>query len=114
MGLLDTLKNALGGSGSSEAFTVVSALLSQTNLGGFQGIVSKLQAAGLDSQVKSWLGDGTNIPISADQLRAVLSNEQVQSVAQHFGLPVDQALNMLAQHLPAAVDQASPSGTLST
>jgi len=114
MGLLDTLKSALGGSGSSEAFTVISALLSQTNLGGFQGIVSQLQKAGLDSQVKSWLGNGTNMPISAEQLQAVLSNEQVQSVAKHFGLPVDQALNLLAQHLPAAVDQASPNGTLST
>ena len=37
---------------------------------------------------------------------------QVRELAAHFGVPVDQALNLLAQHLPAAVDQASPAGTV--
>ena len=114
MGLLDTLKSALSGGGSTEATAIIGALLTQTNLGGLQGIVAKLQEAGLDSQVKSWLGNGTNLPISADQIRSVLNDEQVQKVAQHLGVPVSDALNILAQHLPAAVDQASPSGTLST
>ena len=44
--------------------------------------------------------------------RAALGNQQVQQLAQQFGLPVDQAIDFLSQHLPTVVDQASPNGTL--
>jgi uncharacterized protein YidB (DUF937 family) len=71
-----------------------------------------LQQGGLQTQVQSWLGPGANMPISADQLRAVLGNSQVQEMARHLGLPVDAALSMLAQHLPNVVDQASKNGQL--
>ncbi len=50
--------------------------------------------------------------ITPDQLRAALGNEQVKQIAAHFGLPVDEALKLLAEHVPNAVDQASPNGTL--
>ena len=62
--------------------------------------------------MKSWLGSGANLPVSAEQLRATLGNQQVQQLAQQFGLPVDQMLNFLSQHLPTVVDQASPDGTI--
>ena len=39
-------------------------------------------------------------------------NDQVKQIAEHFGVPVDAALKLLAEHVPAAVDQASPNGTL--
>ncbi len=91
---------------------LLSSVLSKTNLGDLQGLVTKLQQGGLDQQVKSWLGNGSNMPINADQLRAALSNDQVRQMAQHLGVDPDAALNWLAQHLPNTVDQASPSGTL--
>jgi uncharacterized protein YidB (DUF937 family) len=50
--------------------------------------------------------------ITPDQLRAALNSDQVKQIAQHFGVPVDEALKLLAQHLPNAVDQASPNGTI--
>jgi uncharacterized protein YidB (DUF937 family) len=36
----------------------------------------------------------------------------VQQIARQLGLPVDAALKLLAQQLPATVDQASPHGKL--
>jgi uncharacterized protein YidB (DUF937 family) len=45
-------------------------------------------------------------------LRTAPDNQQLRQLAEHFGLPVDATLDMLAKHLPAAVDQASPNGTL--
>ncbi|MBV9829582.1 MAG: DUF937 domain-containing protein [Alphaproteobacteria bacterium] len=98
-----------GGSGPS----ILTTALQGTGLGGNGGIVNALQENGLAGHVESWLSGGENMPITADQLRAVLSNEQVQQIATHFGLPVDTALNLLAQPLPAAVDQASLNGSLS-
>jgi uncharacterized protein YidB (DUF937 family) len=114
MGLLDSL--GLGGViGQVEAAAgpaLISAVLAKTNLGDLGGIVNQLQQGGLATQVQSWLGNGQNMPVSADQLRAALGNEHVKEIAQHLGLPVDQALNLLSQHLPAMVDNASPNGVL--
>jgi uncharacterized protein YidB (DUF937 family) len=86
--------------------------LAKTNLGDLQGLVTKLQQGGLNDQVQSWLGNGANLPVTADQLRAALGNEQVQQIARELGLPIDGALKLLAEHLPTVVDQASPNGTL--
>jgi uncharacterized protein YidB (DUF937 family) len=114
MGLFDNLggalKDAFGRAETAALPALVSAVLAKTDLGSLQGIVNKLQEAGLGSQVQSWLGNGTNLPVSADQLRSALGNDQVRQIAQQLGLPVDGALKVLAEHLPTAVDQASPNG----
>jgi len=116
MGLFDNLSGALKGAVgqvlAAEAPALISAVLAKTNLGDLQGLVAKLQQGGLNEQVQSWLGNGTNLPITADQLRSALGNQQVQQMAQHLGRPVDAVLKLLAQHLAATVDQASPNGTL--
>lgn len=116
MGLFDelgaTLKTAALGTVAAAAPQLLSKLLGQTDLGGLQGLVQKLEQNGLGPQVQSWLGDGTNLPVSPDQLRAALGNEHVRQIAQQFGLPVDKVLDLLSQHLPQAVDEASPDGHL--
>ena len=60
------------------------------------------------------LGDalGANLPVTEDELKAVLGNAQAQEFARHLGLPVDQTLAMMAKFLPEIVDKASPNGTL--
>lgn len=117
MGLFDSvlggaLKGVLGQVETAAAPALISAVLAKTNLGNLQGLVAQLQQGGLNNQVQSWLGSGTNQPISADQLEAALGSDQVKEMAAHFGVPVDAALKLLAEHLPAAVDQASQNGTL--
>ena len=116
MGLLDSLGGALKGVlGQVEADAVpalISAVLAKTNLGDLQGLVNKLQQGGLNDQVQSWLGNGANLPVTIDQLRAALGNEQVQQIARELGLPIDGALKLLAEYLPTTVDQASPNGTI--
>ena len=116
MGLLDDIGGALKGMLGQEAAGampgLITAALGKTNLGDLGGMVEKLQQGGLGDQVASWLGSGTNMPVSADQLRSALGNQQVRELASHLGLPVDQALNMLSAHLPGLVDQASPNGEL--
>ena len=116
MGLFDNLGGALKGvAGQVEAAAMpalISAVLAKTNLGDLQGIVDKLQQGGLSTQVQSWLGSGANLPVTTEQLKAALGNEQVKELAQRFGVSTDAALKLLAEHLPAVVDQASPNGTL--
>jgi uncharacterized protein YidB (DUF937 family) len=116
MGLFDdiggALKGVLGQAGSAAVPALISAALAKTNLGSLQGIVTQLQQGGLDQQVQSWLGTGANLPVNTEQLRSALGSEQVQQLAKQFGLPVDGALKLLAEHLPGTIDQASPDGTL--
>lgn len=116
MGLFDNLGGALSGVlGQVEAAAgpaLISAVLAKTNLGDLSGIVSQLQQGGLGAQVSSWLGNGTNLPVTPDQLKSALGNAQVQEIAQHLGLPVDKALSLLSQHLPDMVDKASPNGVV--
>jgi uncharacterized protein YidB (DUF937 family) len=116
LGLFDNVGGSLGGMigqvAAAAAPALISAALAKTNLGNLQGLVNQLQQGGMGDQVKSWLGNGANIQITPDQLRAALGSDQVKQLAAHFGLPADAALKMLAEHLPAAVDQASPNGTL--
>lgn len=116
MGLLDqfggSLKNVVSSLAAAEGPAVLSALLAKTNLGGLQGLVDQLQQAGLGDQVKSWLGNGANMKVTPEQIRAALSSDQVKQIAQHFGVPVDEALKMLADNLPGVVDQASPNGKI--
>jgi uncharacterized protein YidB (DUF937 family) len=108
MGILDSLENspalksALGQLGSAVLPVVLSEVLGNGNQGGLSAIVAKLQQAGLGDQVKSWIGNGQNLPITADQLHQ----------AARFNIPVDQISEILAQQLPTAVDHASPDGKL--
>ncbi len=116
MGLFDnlgsSLKDVLGSVESAAVPALISAVLAKTNLGDLQGLADRLQQGGLGPQVQSWLSDGKNLHVTPEQLRAALGNAQVQEIARHFNLPVDAALKLLADHLPTAIDQASPNGTI--
>jgi uncharacterized protein YidB (DUF937 family) len=114
MGIFDALENrsALGELGAAVLPAVLNGVLGSNNQGGLGAIVAKLQQAGFGEQVKSWLGNGQNLPISADQLREVLGNDTVRQLAARYNIPVDQLSQILAQELPKAVDHASPDGKL--
>jgi uncharacterized protein YidB (DUF937 family) len=112
MGLFDNIGGLIGQVTAAAAPGLISAVLAKTNLGDLNGLVTQLQQNGMGDQVKSWLGNGANMHITPDQLRAALGNDQVKQIAAHFGVPVDEALKLLAEHVPNAVDQASPGGTL--
>jgi uncharacterized protein YidB (DUF937 family) len=110
MNLID--ERNLGGVLKSAAPALIDALLARTQFGDLNGLLAQLQQGGLGAQVQSWLGNGANMPITADQLKAALGNSQVQDIARRLGLPVDAALNMLSEHLPNVIDQASKNGRL--
>jgi uncharacterized protein YidB (DUF937 family) len=118
MGILDSLedspafKNALSQLGGAILPAVLGEVMGSGNQGGLSAIVAKLQQAGLGDQVKSWIGTGQNLPITAEQLQQVLGSDTVKQLAARFNIPVDQISKVLAQALPKAVDGASPNGTL--
>jgi uncharacterized protein YidB (DUF937 family) len=112
LGLGDVVQGALGQIEAAAVPALINAVLEKTPYHDVNGLVAALQKGGLGPQVQSWLGNGTNMPITADQLKAVLGNAQVQEFARQLGLPVDATLSALAKYLPQLVDQASPNGVL--
>jgi uncharacterized protein YidB (DUF937 family) len=106
-GLTGQQDQAGGGLGN-----ILGQVLGNTNLGSLGGLLDQLQKSGLGPQVASWLGNGANLPISVDQLRQALGDDTIRQIATSFGIPVDQMLGQLSQHLPATVDKLSPNGTL--
>ena len=91
---------------------LLSQVLGNTNLGDLGGLLQKLQSGGLSTEVASWLGNGSNMPVTAEQLQAALGNSHVQEIARSMGIPVDSLLPVLAQQLPALIDKLSPNGRL--
>ena len=79
-----------------------------------QGVLQEFNTSGLAAKVNSWLGRGPNEPITAEQIRDVLSNQKLQEIARTLGIPADRAAEILAKVLPQAVDKASPDGRLAS
>lgn len=117
MGFLDEMGKQLGGAlggaggGQPNVLQIVQALMQQN--GGLDGLLAKLQQGGLGDAVKSWLGNGQNLPVTADQLTKALGNPQIAAVAKQFGIDPQQVSQLLAQNLPGLVDKLSPNGALS-
>lgn len=111
-GAVGDFMNQAWGRVEANAPTLLRQVLGETDVGSIGGLLTKLQQAGLGDKVASWLGNGSNLPITAEQLRDALGDEHVQQIANSLGLPTDKILDMLSQHLPAAVDKMSPNGTL--
>jgi len=118
MGILDSLENSpafkgvLSQLGAAVLPAVLGEVMGTGSKGGLTAIVAKLEQAGFGDQVRSWIGNGHNLPITADQLRQVLGSEAVKQLAAKYNIPVDQLSEVLAQQLPLAVDHASPDGKL--
>jgi uncharacterized protein YidB (DUF937 family) len=117
MGLFDQISgmvsSALGGSDASsgDIQTQVMGVLQQHGIDGMSGLMQQFEQSGMGAHVASWIGDGQNLPISADQVQQALGSPIIASIAAKFGVDPSTAANLLAQHLPAAVDQATPSGS---
>jgi uncharacterized protein YidB (DUF937 family) len=118
MGIMDSLRAGLSGALNEAERAAVPALISETlghtQFGSLQGFVDHLQSGPLAQQVQSWVGPGSNLPISAEQIKQVLGNDQVRELATHFHLDPDKVADLLASHLPKTVEEAAQNGTVTT
>lgn len=75
-------------------------------------LVSSLQSSGLGDVASSWLGDGENADISADQLKDVLGGDKVSAAAAELGTDEGSLLESLKDALPQIIDKSSSGGSL--
>src|SRR6202047_2026161 len=107
MGMFDGI---LGGVFGAGATTLLNSFIEQQ--GGLQNIASQFEKNGFGDTMKSWISQGRNLPITADQIQQALGSEKVKELAARMGLPADKLAELLAQHLPQAIDKAAPDGKL--
>lgn len=101
-GIGSVLMNMLSGESTGTAATG----------GGLGGLLSSFEQAGLGHIAQSWIGNGPNQPVSAQQLQTVLGNDQVQTMASQAGMAPHDFLSQLSQHLPRVVDGMTPNGQI--
>ena len=96
----DTLKGIVGESEQAAMPGLVEKILGP---GRIQSILAKLNDAGFQTQVQSWLDKNKDsLPITADQVRKALGDEHVQQIAKTLGIPMDKVFELLAKYLPQA------------
>ena len=71
-----------------------------------------MEHQGLGSTVKSWVGTGANLPISADQVHAAFGSDVIAGLAAKFGLHANDLADKLAHALPQAVNKLTPNGVV--
>ena len=101
---------AAPGGADNHLLESVIGMLTDPQSGGLSGLVEKIAAGGLSDQVASWVGKGENLPISAEQLQAVLGSSFVQGLAEKFGINTADVAGSLAGMLPQVIDKLTPDG----
>jgi uncharacterized protein YidB (DUF937 family) len=82
--------------------------------GGLNDLLRQFRDAGHGDKAQSWIGNGTNQPISPGELEQVLGPDKIAWLVQETGLSREQLLAGLSHELPAAVDKLTPDGRLPT
>jgi uncharacterized protein YidB (DUF937 family) len=111
-GIPAALAGAAPGASAPLLQEAMGLLSSSSGAGGLSGLVQQFESQGLGHIIGSWTGPGQNLPISGQQLQAVLGDQRLQQLAQRVGLPPDAAANALAAVLPAVVDKVTPNGSI--
>ena len=77
-------------------------------------LVAKFESSGFGQKVKSWIGTGENESISPDEVKQAFGQDEIDRLAADAGVQPDEYADNVARELPAAIDQATPQGTIPT
>lgn len=107
MGFMELLGAVTGKSAAGGLAEAIGGVLEG---GGLGRLLETLDDQGLGDTGASWVSRGKNLPISAEQLEAVLGNEHVRSIAAKLGVTPEEAASQLARYLPQVIDRLTPDG----
>lgn len=106
MGLLDSVIGALGGQNAIAGD--IEAIAGHFGGSGIQTIVTQFEQGGMGTVVQSWISSGANLPVSADQLQAILGSDTVTKMSAALGIDPSQ----LSNALPQVISHLTPNGQL--
>jgi uncharacterized protein YidB (DUF937 family) len=115
------LGGLLGGGGQQGQQSPIAGILEQVlatkdanGNTGIAAIVSRFQSAGASQQVQSWVGTGSNEPVSPDQVGQAFGDGQIEAWAKQAGTTPDAMRQVLSEAVPHVVDHMTPAGQVPT
>lgn len=76
------------------------------------GLAEQFTGGGLGNALQSWLGDGANDSVSAEQVTNALGADKIAGFAQQLGIGQEEAASKLSDLLPDLMDKSSSGGSL--
>lgn len=111
MGLFDSIAGAvLSNIGGEKGALLQSAMEVVNEHGGLSGVLEKFNENGFAAEVKSWVGTGGNLPITAEQIQSVLGDGTIANLAEKAGISSEELSEKLAVYIPQVVDRLTPNG----
>lgn len=94
--------------------SALSGLTGGDSEGGFDigSLLGKMQGGGMAEIAQSWLGDGDNAPVEANQITEMFGSDKISEFASKLGLSEEEAVGGLSDALPQIVDKASSGGSI--
>ena len=113
MGMASDFLKGNATEGGSDVMGALSQLIGEGESLNLESLLESMGgASGLGDIAASWLGNGENLPISAEQVSALFGSEKLSSFASSLGVDSDSAIDTITQVLPNLVDSSSPDGSL--
>ena len=117
MGLFDEVLSMAGAvAGQQEqhagALSAIMEYVNSPQVGGVAGLQKMFEQGGLGGVFSSWLSNGENQPISAEQLQNVLDSGAFEQAAKNAGIDPNQLTGMMSTLLPHLVDKLTPNGQI--
>lgn len=104
----------MGGGDESQIGNALGSLLGGGDDGDLDigGLVGKFAGGDAGSALQSWLGDGDNEAVSAEQVTSALGADQIAEFANKLGVGQEEAAGGLMDLIPNLIDQNSSGGDL--
>lgn len=114
-GMMSELGGMFGQSGGAP-HQAIGNLLSDAlgQAGGVSGLMQRANQAGLGQHVQSWIGDGSNLPVSPAEIEKIFPPAELEQFAETHGVPQGVVTQALSEFLPHAVDGATPNNDAGT
>ena len=80
--------------------------------GGLRNLIGDMEQNGQGGAARSWVGTGANQSLAPGDLAKAVGYEDIDAVANQTGMPREDVLSALSQHLPEFVNQLTPDGRL--
>lgn len=78
--------------------------------GGVEGLAQQFQQKGLGGIISGWIANGTNPPVTGQQIVNVIGQDRVTAIAARAGLSAQQVSDGISKLLPIVVDHLTPNG----
>ena len=111
MGLFDEIVSGLEAKEGQQAALYQEVVGLVTEAGGVGGLVQQFQQKGLDGIISGWVGNGTNPPITGEQIVQVLGQDRVAAIASRVGMSEEQVAADISKILPLVINHLTPNGT---